>query len=304
MKPMKSQVPTEPVPTGAVIITGCSTGLGLETAMHLAAQGFSTYATVRDPNHEAEVITEAEARGVKVKVLRLDLTDHASVHAAVAQAAEESGGIYGLVNNGGIGLRGCIEDTTPEEIRRLFEANIVGTVEVTKAVLPYLREAGTGRIITITSVGGRVSTYGVGMYCASKFAQEGFAEALYLEMAPFGLHSIIIEPGIIKTTRWDENRGEAIGASNPDSPYHAYFVESEAIADRLVQRSKTKPEEVAVAVHKALVVANPKLRYVVGKPAGAVILARRYLPNRFFEKVYFGGFLKSIEKRASQAAMR
>ena len=269
--------------------------------MHLAGQGMAVYATVRDPNHEEEVFKEAEARGVKVSVLRLDLTDHETVHAAVAKAADEAGGVFALINNGGIGLRGCIEDTTPEEIRRLFEANIVGTVEVTKAVLPYMREAKKGRIVTITSVGGRVSTYGVGLYCASKFAQEGMAEALYLEMAPFGLQSIIIEPGIIKTTRWDENRGEAVNAGNADSPYHRYFTQSEAIADQLVQRSKTTPTEVAVAVHKALTVENPKLRYVVGKPAAAVIMARRLLPNRLFERLYFGSFLRSIEKRAAKA---
>jgi NAD(P)-dependent dehydrogenase (short-subunit alcohol dehydrogenase family) len=290
--------------TGSVLVTGSSTGLGLETAIHLAERDFNVYATVRDPGQRDAVLEAASVRGVRLKALRLDLTDRASIEEAVGAAAAESGGIYGLVNNGGIGLRGCLEDVSADEIRQVFEANVFGTIEVTKAVLPHMRSAGRGRIVTITSVGGRISSFGVGIYCASKFAQEGLAEALALEVAPFGLQSVIIEPGIIKTTRWTQHRGTAVGARDPESPYFRLFRASEAVADRLVERSRTQPADVAAAVHTALTKERPKMRYVVGRPAAAAIVLRRYLPAGIFERVYFGSFLRRIRSRALAETVR
>lgn len=285
----------------SVLVTGCSTGLGLETACHLAAHGFDVHATVRQDADIEKVKQAAYERGVELDIGILDLTDPDTIDRTVQQILARSDGIYGLVNNGGIGLRGCIEDTSPDEIRQVFEANVFGTIALTRAVLPSMRAQGKGRVITITSVGGRISTFGVGLYCSTKFAQEGFAEALALEVSPFGLQSIIIEPGIIKTERWDEHRGTAAEAFNPASPYHDLFVEAEAIADQLADRSRTKPHHVAEAVHEALTSEKPRLRYVVGRPAGAAIMARRLLPQRVFEKVYFGSFMRTIKKRAAKA---
>jgi len=288
----------------AVLITGSSTGLGLETALHLAERGFRVYATIRDPDHRQVVLDAAAARGAELEVVHLDLTDRASIEQAVAAVVDASGGIYGLVNNGGIGLRGCLEDVTDDEVRRLFETNVIGTVAVTRAVLPHMRAAGRGRIVTITSVGGRISAFGVGLYCASKFAQEGLTEALWQEVGHFGVKAIIVEPGIIKTERWGMHRGEAARASDPASAYYHLFRASEAAADRLVERSKTRPADVAATVYKALTAENPKLRYVVGRPAAMVIKLRRYLPERFFERIYFGSFQSRIgrEARAAEAS--
>jgi NAD(P)-dependent dehydrogenase (short-subunit alcohol dehydrogenase family) len=285
-----------------VLVTGSSTGLGLETALHLAQRGFRVYATVRNLDHRQTVLDAAAQRGVELEVLQLDLTDPASIAAAVSSVVAANGTIFGLVNNGGIGLRGCLEDTTDDEVRRLFETNVVGTVAVTRAVLPHMRAAGRGRIVTITSVGGRVSAFGVGLYCASKFAQEGLTEALWQEVGHFGIKAVIVEPGIVKTERWGVHRGEAAGASDPASPYYRLFRASEAAADRLVERSKTTPADVAAAVHEALTAKSPKLRYVVGRPAAVVIKLRRFLPERFFERMYFGSFQKRIGKEATAAA--
>jgi NAD(P)-dependent dehydrogenase (short-subunit alcohol dehydrogenase family) len=210
--------------------------------------------------------------------------------------------VFALVNNGGIGLRGCMEDVTDAEIRAVFEANVFGTMAVTRAVLPHMRAAGRGRVVTITSVGGRISTFGLGVYCSSKFAQEGFGEALALELATFdGLHAVMVEPGIIKTTRWDEHRGTAAGAQDPSSPYHARFEAAEQVADALVERSRTKPDDVAAAIHEALTARRPRMRYVVGRPAAAAIVLRRYLPTGVFERIYWGPFLRRIRKRAAAA---
>ena len=282
----------------AVIVTGSSSGLGLETALHLAERGFNVFATVRDMESSAQAVLDAAGeRGVILQVRQLDLGDRDGIGAAVDKIAAETGGLFGLVNNGGLGLRGCLEDTSDEEIRRVFEANVFGTMAVTKAVLPHMRRAGRGRIVTISSVGGRISSFGVSVYCSTKFAQEGMTEGLALEVAPFGIQAIIIEPGIIKTSRWSVNRGTAAGALDPASPYHGMFEASEAIADKIVNRSKTTSEDVARAVHLAFTVDKPRLRYVVGRPASAVIRLRRMLPDAWFEKMYWGPFVRQITRQ-------
>jgi NAD(P)-dependent dehydrogenase (short-subunit alcohol dehydrogenase family) len=294
-----------PEPDGegrSVIVTGASTGLGLETALHLAGVGFAVYATVRDPAMSAEVESAAAERGVHLRVLRLDLTDSDSIAAAVSAVVAETGGVFGLVNNGGLGLRGCLEDLSQTEIRGLFEANVFGTIAATQAVLPHMRTAGRGRIVTISSVGGRISSFGVSAYCSTKFAQEGLGEGLALEVAPFGIQAVLVEPGMIKTTRWTTNRATAAGALEPTSPYRDLFAAGEALADRVVERSRTSAADVARAVATALTVDKPRMRYVVGQPAGTVVLLRRYLPERVFERLYFGSFLRQLQRRASGAA--
>ncbi len=289
-------------PGDAVVVTGSATGIGLATALELAAHGFRVFATVRNLDSREAVLEAAGRRGVALELLELDLTDPDSIAHAVGSVLETAGGIFGLVNNGGIGLRGCTEDCAPEEIRRLFETNVLGTIALTQAVIPSMRRAGCGRIVTVTSVGGRVPGFGVTMYCASKFAQEGLGEGLAQELAPFGIQSIIVEPGIIKTTRWDEHRGTAAAAQDPDSPYHDLFWASEAIADKIVERSPTRPEDVATAIRRALVDNDPRLRYVVGRGARLVIGLRRRLPQRTFERLYYGGHIRRV-MRTAQAPM-
>src|SRR5918994_1526108 len=234
-------------PGDAVLVTGSSTGLGLETALHLAGRGFRVFASVRDEASGDAVRAAASGRGVTLEALQLDLTDGDSIATAVATVAERAGGVFGLVNNGGIGLRGAIEDCTEDEIRRVFETNVIGTIAVTKAVLPHMRAARCGRIVTVSSIGGRVCGFGVAVYCASKFAQEGLGEGLALELAEFGIQSILVEPGMINTSRWSEHRGTAAGARDPGSPYRARFAASEAIAHRIVAASPTRPAHVAAA---------------------------------------------------------
>ena len=284
-------------PNDAVIVTGSGTGIGLATSLHLAAEGFRVFATVRNLGQRDEILQAAADRGVRLEVLRLDLTDGASIDQAVAQVVDSAGGVYGLVNNGGVGLRGCLEDCSDEEIRRLFETNVLGTIAVTRAVLPHMRAAECGRIVTISSVGGRVCGWGVTMYCATKFAQEALGEGLAQELAPFGIQSVLVEPGIIKTPRWSEHRGTAVGATDPGSPYHDLFGASEAIADKLVGRSRTRPEDVAASINRALTAEQPKMRYVVGRGAKVVIALRRFMPVSLFERLYFGGHVRRLERR-------
>jgi NAD(P)-dependent dehydrogenase (short-subunit alcohol dehydrogenase family) len=277
-----------------VLITGSSTGLGLEMAVYLAERGFRVYATMRDLGQRDELLEEAGRRRVDLGVLQLDVTDRASIDRAVTQVVDETGGVFGLVNNAGVGLRGCFEDLSEAEIRQVFEANVFGTMAVTRRVLPQMRDAGRGRVVTITSVGGKIATFGLSAYCSTKFAQEGFAESLALEVAPFGLHSILIEPGMIKTSRWTVNRGTAARALDPESPYSAMFRRHEALSDRFVDSRRTQPVDVAKAVHQALTAARPRMRYVVGRPAAAALSLRRHLPGELFERLYFGSLLRQI----------
>jgi NAD(P)-dependent dehydrogenase (short-subunit alcohol dehydrogenase family) len=284
-----------------VIVTGSSTGLGLESALHLADRGFRVFATVRDPSSREEVLQAAADRGVRLEVVGLDLTDAAGIDSAARSIIEATGAVYGLVNNGGVGLRGAVEDSSEDEILRVFETNVLGTIAVTRAVLPYMRAAGCGRIVTVTSVGGRVPGFGVPIYCSSKFAQEGFAESLAQELAPLGIQSIIVEPGIIKTGRWSDHRGTAAGARDPSSPYYDRFWASEAIADKLVERSPTTAADVGETILTALTAERPRLRYVVGRGASIVIWLRRHLPERVFEQIYYGGHLRRLERRTGSA---
>jgi NAD(P)-dependent dehydrogenase (short-subunit alcohol dehydrogenase family) len=279
-----------------VLVTGSSTGLGLETSVYLAEQGFKVYAGVRDLGSRAAVLDEAERRHVPLQVVRLDVTDRVTIDAAVGQIEAESGGLFGLINNAGIGLRGCLEDLEEDEIRRVFETNVFGTFALIQRALPAMRAAQRGRVVTITSVGGLIATFGLSAYCASKFALEGMGEALALELAPFGLRSVLVEPGIIQTTRWGINRATARRALDPSRPYHDLFRRHEALADRRVERSKTRPVDVARAVHRALTAARPRLRYVVGQPAATVVSLRRHLPGELFERIYFGTLVRQITR--------
>ena len=285
-----------------VLITGSSTGLGLETALYLSEQGFRVYATMRDIGQQAELLDEAARRRVDLEVLPLDVNDPDSIDLAVSRILDETGEIFGLVNNAGIGLRGCFEDLSDAEIRQVFEANVFGTMAVTRRVLPAMRAAGRGRVITVTSVGGRIATFGLSAYCSTKFAQEGFAESLALELAPFGLHSILVEPGMIKTSRWTVNRGTAAHALDSESPYSEMFRRHEAISDQFVDSRRTRPVDVARTIHRALTARRPRLRYVVGRPAAAAISLRRHLPGELFERLYFGSLLRRIAREPQPQA--
>jgi NAD(P)-dependent dehydrogenase (short-subunit alcohol dehydrogenase family) len=282
-----------------ILVTGASTGLGLETSLYLAEQGYRVYATLRNLSGRAAIDEAAARRNVELHVLRLDLQDRTSIGEAVNTLVAESGGIYGLVNNAGVGLRGYFEDLTEEEIQAVYDINILGTMAVTRAVLPHMRQARRGRIVIITSVGGRIASMGLSAYCSSKFAQEGFGESLSQEVLPFGIYVSLVEPAIIKTERWGINRGTASRAMNKQSPYYAFFCASEKAADRLVETSPTRAIDVAKTVHTVFTARRPKLRYLVGRRAALAVWLRRYLPGELFERLYFGTAVRRVSRAAA-----
>lgn len=280
----------------SILVTGASTGLGKEMALYLAERGFKVYATIRDMSGADDLFSAAKSRKVQLNVRTLDVTNKVSIQDAVNSIVAECGSIYGVINNAGIGLRGYFEDLDDDEIRLMFDANVFGVMEVTRAVLPHMRKARRGRILLISSVGGRIGSLGVSTYCSTKFALEGFGESLFMELAPLGIKVCLIEPGIIKTERWSTNRGIAARAKDPQSPYYAWFMKSEQEADKLVQRSTATPADVAAVVHEALTAEQPKLRYMIGRKAKLAVGLRRWLPGNLFERVYFG----TVIRRATQ----
>ncbi len=284
------------VPGDAVLVTGAATGLGKEMALQLAERGFRVYGTTRDLRQAQDLTNEAKARGAQLRVLELDVTDEDSIAKAVATIVAECGGIYGVINNAGIGLRGYFEDLAADEIRKLFAANVFGLMAVTKAVLPHMREAGRGRVLLISSVGGRIGSCGVTAYCSTKFATEGFGESLYQELAPLGIQVVLIEPGIIKTERWGVNRGFARNALNPASPYHEWFKRLEEQSDKLVAASTATPADVAALAYRALTVSRPKLRYMVGWKAKLAVALKRWVPGELFERLYFGIIMRRVTR--------
>ncbi len=277
-----------------VLVTGASRGLGLETALSLAERGFHIWAGVRDGSRKQFVERAAQDRGVFLDTVPLDVTDTGSVDRAISHILERSGHLYGVVNNAGVTCRGYFEDLTDDEIRRIFEVNVFGTMNVTRRVLPHLRSARHGRIIVMSSIAGRVGSMALTAYVASKFALEGFSESLSLELSPLGLQVVIIEPGIVETEIWNPERRAASHARDPQGPYYNWFCREEKEADALVHSSKTKPRDVAVAVWRALTVKRPRLRYVVGRRASLVLAMRRHLPGELFERIYFKEVLRRI----------
>ncbi len=280
----------------SVLITGAGSGIGLETALYLAERGFRVYASVPDLGQRDGVEAVAAERGVSLRVLQLDVTDQRSIQLAVDTIIEEAAGIYGLVHSAGLSLRGFFEDLSETEIRRLFDVNVFGVMEVTKAVLPYMRSARHGRIVIIGSAGGRIASMTLSAYCAGKFALEGFGESLMLELEPLGLHVSLIEPGLVLTPRFTVNRGRATAAIDPNSLYYNWFVQHEKIVDDILRGNRLTPADVAKTVHRSLTVKRPKLRYVVGWRAKLLISLRRHLPGELFEQLYFWQLIRLVTR--------
>lgn len=278
----------------SVLVTGSSTGFGMETALYLAERGFQVYASMRDLNKRADLDAAAAQRKVKLRVLPLDVTDQASIDQAVQTIVAEAGGIYGVVSNAGVLIRGYFEDLLETEIRQVFETNLFGTMAVTRAVLPHMRVAGRGRIVVITSVAGRIGAPCGSAYSASRFAQEGFAESLSQEVEPLGVQVVLVEPGITKTQRWTVERGTGTRARDPNGPYYDWFCGAEKLFNQVMESSPITALHIAKTVQRALTAKRPRQRYVVGQRASLIIALRRYIPGELFERLYFSEVMRRV----------
>lgn len=266
-----------------VILSGCSSGFGLHAAVHLARRGLRVVATMRDPGKRERLDRAAAAAGVAIDLVQLDVADGRSIDRCVAEVTERHGRIAGLVNNAGYGVGGFVHDLTMEEIRAQFETNFFGLVALTKAVLPGMIERRRGRIVNVSSIGGRVALPIIAAYCASKFAVEGFSESLRYELLPFGVHVCLVEPGSFRTEIFEANRRMAARAYDERSPFFPMAAPIEARLAKLLRHYPTDLTPVSGAIHRALTARRPPFRQAVGKDALAQGLARALLPQRLFD---------------------
>ncbi len=262
-----------------ILITGCSSGIGRATAIEAAARGHRVFATARNP----ETLRDLESRG-RIRALALDVTDAASIRDAVASVLAEAGQVDALVNNAGYGQYGAAEDVTAEEWKRQFDVNLFGAIEAARAVLPAMREKRRGTIVNVSSVAGKIAIPFAAPYCASKHALEAFSDALRIEVAPFGIRVAVIEAGPIETRFGDRARASVARLIASPGPYSLFYRNAERAMDTDFQAGKLPPEAVARVVVEAIEAANPKTRYRITRLARALILLKRFLPDRFFDR--------------------
>ncbi len=270
-----------------VLVTGAGSGMGMETALHLAERGCRVYGSIRNEDEREALQEAAKSRGVSLEILSFDVTQAEQVREAIAGMLAASGRIDSLVQFVGIGLRGFFEDLEIQEIERVFQINLFGLMRVTQEVLPHMRQARSGRIVLTSSVGGRMGSMSIGGYAASKFAIEGWAECLRQELAGFGISVSLLEPGLIRTPHFGIHRNRARRAGDPNSPYYAWFCRHEEIVDRLLARNAFTTADVARTVERILGAPHPRLRYVVGSKAKWILGLRRYIPGELFETAYW-----------------
>jgi NAD(P)-dependent dehydrogenase (short-subunit alcohol dehydrogenase family) len=265
-----------------VLITGCSSGIGRAAARRFAVEGFRVYASMRRPEQGADLRSEAATRGWALSTPALDVTSDASVGAAVAALHAETGNrLDVLVNNAGYYLLGPLEETGADELRALYETNVVGVQRVTRAVLPAMRARGAGAIVNISSVAGRVAVPVAGAYHSSKWALEALSETLRYELRPFGIRVAIVEPGPFRTALHDKEVRPA-DFGRPDSPYRPLVEEYQRRSHAMKRRD---PDAVVDVILRAATSARPRLRWAVGPTSLSGTLLRRLTPDALYELV-------------------
>jgi NADP-dependent 3-hydroxy acid dehydrogenase YdfG len=267
----------------AVLITGCSSGIGHATAEHLANNGRTVYATAR----RLDSIRDLEAKGCRL--LELDVTDEDSMAAAVAQVEQDEGAVGVLVNNAGYSQSGAVESVSMDAVRRQFETNVFGLVRMCQLVLPAMRTQGWGRIINLSSMGGRLVFPGGGFYHGTKFAVEAISDALRFEVKGFGIDVVLIEPGLIKT----EFGTAAVQTIETDGPYAAFNTAVGATTAGAYEgggmaRLGAGPESVARAIDKAI--RHPHSRVPVTASARVMIGLRRLMPDSLWDRTMRSNF--------------
>ncbi len=272
--------------SGTVLVTGASTGIGEAAALHLAGLGFDVVAGVRKDEDEDRL------KAAGLDAVRLDVTDPAHIEALRAQFAERP--LAGLVNNAGIAVAGPLEFLPIESFRQQIEVNLIGQVAVTQAVLRALRAA-RGRIVNVTSIGGRIAFPMMGPYHASKFGLEGVSDSLRRELRPHGVHVIVVEPGGVKTPIWKKGteRADEMAASMPPEAQQLYGPMIEALrAESLktAERTGIEASEVGEVIGTAMTADRPKTRYVVGRDAKSQWAIAKRVPDRLMDRLIARAF--------------
>ncbi len=267
-------------PTAPILVTGCSSGIGRATALRLARSTRPVWATAR---RTADLVDLAAAGA---HVAALDVTDETSMRAAVDLVVDRHGPIGGLVNNAGYGEYGPVEEVPLDALRRQFETNVFGLVRLCQLVLPGMRERGAGRIVNVSSMGGRLTLPGGGAYHASKYAVEALSDALRFEVRGFGVAVSLVEPGPVHTAFAEEATASPPERGGPYAQFRTGVARRNATSyARPDARGTSSPEDVAAVIERALGAARPRARYVVGGVARSLVAARAALPDAVWDRI-------------------
>jgi NAD(P)-dependent dehydrogenase (short-subunit alcohol dehydrogenase family) len=261
-----------------ILITGCSTGIGWATAIEAARRGHRVFASAR----RAETLAGLAPHGIET--LALDVTDPASIAEAVRRVLSKAERIDALVNNAGYGQYGAIEDVSLEEWRQQFEVNVFGAIAVLRAVLPGMRAARGGTIVNVSSLAGRLSIPFAGPYSASKHALEAISDALRVELAPWGIRVVVVEPGPIGTRFGERAREATARILAVPGPYSAFYGNAERASEKDFQRGKRAPDVVARVIVGAIESRRPRTRYRIALLARVLVPMKRLTTDRFLDR--------------------
>ncbi|HXA81869.1 MAG TPA: SDR family oxidoreductase [Methylomirabilota bacterium] len=268
-----------------VLITGATDGLGRAAALLLAEKGYRVFAAGRSAEKRAELDRLATSGKLPLESLEIDVCDETSVNRAVQQVLQKSGKIDVLINNAGVGLMAVTEELKLADLRRVYETNIFGLLRMTQAVLPHMRARKSGRILMLSSVAGILTPPTYGAYSSSKHAVEALSNALRLELYPFNIEVVLIEPGYIMTNFQQTAKGlaESYIEGSAASPYAKIYEGAIAGATNSRRESKTTPEDCARVILHAIEASHPKARYTVTPLAKWAALGRRILPDTLMD---------------------
>ncbi|MBV9179254.1 MAG: SDR family oxidoreductase [Nitrososphaeraceae archaeon] len=267
------------------LVTGSSTGIGFETSIALARNGFHTYASMRNigngrSNH---IVNVARKENLPLQVIHLDVDNDKSVLDAINRIKREKGRIDIVINNAGYALVGPFEETSMEEIKAQFETNLFGTIRIMQAVIPIMREQRRGTIVNITSLGGRVALPLDSIYHGTKFALEGISESVKYEVDPFGIKIILVEPGAVGSNFWKNLKLAKTSSSDSDNSHYIQLTNNMSESFKQMEQNTIHPSEVASVILLAVMTDDPAFRYQVGKDAVMLLETRRNLSDRDFE---------------------
>ncbi len=262
-----------------VLVTGCSSGIGLATCHVLSRNNFMTYGTVRNLSKAKKIQDLINRENLSLKILRLDVNDNQSIKLAVKKILTDTGRIDVLINNAGYGMFGPVEEITTQEVKKQFETNFFGTIRLIKAIVPIMRKQGNGTIVNISSMVGRFGVPLNSAYVSSKFAVEGLSESISFELEEFGIRVIVIEPGVVKS---DFFHNVKVKGMNLESPYHKLMERRVNFLDKAMKNSLTSSYDVADTILEALNSKDPKFRYVIGNDATNFLRMRNSLSDRKF----------------------
>jgi NAD(P)-dependent dehydrogenase (short-subunit alcohol dehydrogenase family) len=265
------------------VVTGSSSGIGLATSLALARNGYLTYATMRNLAKRNSFESIADKQHLPIRVVQLDVTDENSIKSAIESILSEAGRIDLLVNNAGYVLTGAFEDIGINEIKALYETNVFGVIRVTQAVLPIMRKQGSGRIINISSGAGRIGYPGGSAYVSSKFALEGLSESMAYEIEQFGIRTVLVEPGFVRT-KIGENMAISKKIQDPNSPYSQMMQMMSSNQERMLENG-SDADPVASVVAEAATAKEPNFRYLAGKDVQQMMAAKKSRSDEEFQKM-------------------